>query len=946
MDPAQYQIVREHFLRIRELPEADWQHEIDAIERENAQIATQVRDLLGVDARPSEGDREDLFERAIERGVHDAASNIADAADAGALSAGDTVGAYTVQRKIGEGGFGDVYLASQSGSVTRNVALKVVRHGTQSRHILKRFNQERQALALMNHPNIARFYDASTTSMDLGSRPYFAMEYVQGPTITEYAKRHGLGIARRLELFLKVCSGVQHAHAKGIMHRDLKPSNILVSTIEEPHEPKVIDFGIAKALDQRLTAETLRTEQGQLIGTLAYMSPEQAAGQEVDTRSDVYSLGVVLYELLTGTLPIDPKELAGMPPMAAQKRICESKFERPSTRISSVQTAAGNVARDRVADARALRSELDWIVMRCLEKDPGQRYTTPDALAQDIRRYLEGQPVWARPPSTAYQVKKFVRRNKVPVASASILLLGMMAASVTVIVVLADRAELMIGYREVQAETQLLQEQADEAVARANLAEERAMEAEAVANDAEARAKVAEAMAKDAELRAGEAEARANEVVARANEQERAAKDEAAIAMAQAEAAREEAESARAHADAARSEAADAIAEADAKVRDLEEESRKLAEEFGKLDEEYKVLVKDFGDIETAKRIADENVQRYKTLYEDTERSVGVLTDGSRIPTNALRLIVEELGSQGVLQGEIYEHLARRVFAEGKFEEAVRMQELATRAILRSKGSDDPRTVESQLRLVDLLQKNGQYEQAAKELDEIRVVLHRSFLPGNPDHPLFDQIDLIRVTQYTDTGQHALAYDLANALVKHLEARHGPSDLTTLAAVRRRALVYRALGSIGAEENDYRRVLAQRRDPQTREQAEDLIVAQHNLAMIKQRRGDAQAAELNLERALMRARNTWGIDDWRTAMIQANHANVLAMLGNFPDAQRRFEAAYETLASTIGPSDAVTRQVAKAIVQMYENWNAHLGSTRHNGQIRRWQAVLDETGGS
>lgn len=940
MDPAQYQIVREHFLRIRELPEADWQHEIDAIEREDAQIATQVRDLLGVDARPSEGDREDLFERAIERGVRDAASGVADAADAGALSAGDTVGAYTVQRKIGEGGFGDVYLASQSGSVSRSVALKVVRHGTQSRHILKRFNQERQALALMNHPNIARFYDASTTSVDLGSRPYFAMEYVQGPTITEYAKRQGLGIARRLELFLKVCSGVQHAHAKGIMHRDLKPSNILVSTIEEPHEPKVIDFGIAKALDQRLTAETLRTEQGQLIGTLAYMSPEQAAGQEVDTRSDVYSLGVVLYELLTGTLPIDPKELAGMPPMAAQRRICESKLERPSTRISSVQTAAGNVARDRVADARALRSELDWIVMRCLEKDPGQRYTTPDALAQDIRRYLEGQPVWARPPSTAYQVKKFVRRNKVPVASASILLLGIMAAGATVIVVLADKANIeafhqsqrKVAELEVQSlHAQMLLLQTEK---KSLQAETQRLQTETIA--AEIRLREANEMAKDAELRAGEAEARANDAV-------QAAKTEAANAMAQAEAAREEAASARAQADAARSEAAEAIAEADAKVRDLKEESRKLAEEFGKLDEEYKVLVKDFGDIETAKRIADENVQRYKTLYEDTERSVGVLTDGNRIPTNALRLIVEELGSQGVLQGEIYEHLARRVFAEGKFEEAVRTQELATRAILRSRGSDDPRTVESQLRLVDLLQRNGQYERAAKELDEIRVILHRSFLPGNPDHPLFDQIDLIRVTQYTETGQHALAYELANALVEHLEARHGPSDLETLAAVRRRALVSRALGSIGAEEADYRRVITQRRDPQTREQAEDLIVAQHNLAMIKQRRGDAQAAELNLERALMWARNTWGIDDWRTAMIQANHANALAVLGNFPDAQRRFEAAYETLAGTIGPSDPVTRQVAEGIVQMYENWNAHLGSTRHNGQIRRWQAILDET---
>ncbi|MCW5756779.1 MAG: protein kinase [Phycisphaeraceae bacterium] len=925
MDPAQqYQRVREHFLRIRELPEADWQHEIDALEREDARVATQVRDLLGFDATPLEKDSEDLFERAIERGVGDAASSFASAADDGGLAPGDVVGNYTVAGKIGRGGFGVVYLAEQGGAVRRRVALKVIRHGVQSDLVLNRFKQERQALALMNHPNIARLYEAGTTPIELGARPYFAMEHVQGPTITRYAIDRGLNTDQRLELFIKVCEAVQHAHAKGIIHRDLKPSNILVSTVEEPHEPKVIDFGIAKALDQRLTDETLHTEQGAFIGTLAYMSPEQADGRGIDTRSDVYALGVILYELLTGTPPIDPKELASMSMQAALRRVCDPKHDKPSTRMSSGRHGAGSFG-------RGSRAEFDLLVMHCLEADPERRYPTPDALAQDIRRYLQGQPLLAKPPSGRYLVSKFIGRHRLPVAFGA--LLGVILITALFTVYASQKNENQALEREKQAliDAARTRQERDDAVA----------SNDALRTQAERLQRTIVQTEQEIERREAELTGLQSDIDSFRQERDLLEQEKRDI-IAQADALRTDADALRTLLQDLEQSFASLQAERDrlnAQKDALDQQTREQTHALRQLEESI-------GGLESARRIAEAQSERYEKLYRDTERSVGVLTEGNRIPTDALRLIVEELGSQGVLQGEIYEHLARRVFAQGKFEEAVRTQELAYRAILRAQGSDDPRTVESQVRLVDLLQRNGQYEWAAEQLAQARVVLLRSFLPGNPDHPLFDAIDLARVTQYTATGQLALAYELANALVEVLEARHGPSDLTTLAAVRRRALVSRALGSIGAEEQDYRRVLTQRRDPQTREQAEDLIVAQHNLAMIEQRRGDAQAAELNLERALMRARHAWGSDDWRTAMIQANHANALAMLGNFPEAQTRFEAAYEALAGTIGRRDDQTRAVARAIVRMYEHWNAHLGSDRHNGQIRRWQAVLDETGGS
>jgi serine/threonine protein kinase/Tfp pilus assembly protein PilF len=350
---------------------------------------------------------------------------------------GGVIGPYTLRQIIGEGGFGTVWLAEQSEPLTRRVALKVLKPGMDSREILARFEQERQVLALMEHPSIARVYDAGLTR---AGRPYFAMELVKGEPITEYCDKHRFTVERRLELFGAVCDAVQHAHMKGVLHRDLKPSNILVcapdgasarrpGTRAPAPQVKVIDFGLAKAMSGQLTDMTVFTEYGRLMGTPDYMSPEQAemSATEVDTRSDIYSLGVVLYELLTGALPVDPKELRSGGYESILRTIREQDPPRPALRISSLE---GDTSQ-RIAAARgvgrvellsSLRGEVEWIPLKAMRKDRAERYRSAAELSDDIANHLAHRPLLAGPESTAYVVRKFVRRNRGAVTAGALLL--------------------------------------------------------------------------------------------------------------------------------------------------------------------------------------------------------------------------------------------------------------------------------------------------------------------------------------------------------------------------------------------------------------------------------------------------------------------------------------------------------------------------------------------
>src|SRR6516165_10312351 len=405
---------------------------------------------------------------------------------------GTTIGPYKLVEEIGEGGMGSVWMAQQTEPVKRLVALKLINPGMDSKQVLARFEAERQALALMDHPNIAKVHDGGTT--DTG-RPYFVMELVKGVPITKYCDDHHLTPRDRLELFVPVCQAVQHAHQKGIIHRDLKPSNVMVCLYDGKPVPKVIDFGVAKATGPKLTERTMYTEFGQVVGTLEYMSPEQAELNQldIDTRSDIYSLGVLLYELLTGTTPLDKKRLKEAAMVEVLRLIREEEPPRPSTRLSTTASQP-SIAANR---------GLDWIVMKALEKDRNRRYETANGFAMDVQRYLAGEPVLAAPASQWYRLRKFVRRNRGPVIAGSLVLLALVAGVIGTTVGMLQANDAAEAERRATKDALEQKRLADQAAKQERQAKVR----EAQRADGEKKAKVeAEVRRKEAEARRKEAE--------------------------------------------------------------------------------------------------------------------------------------------------------------------------------------------------------------------------------------------------------------------------------------------------------------------------------------------------------------------------------------------------------------------------------------------------------
>ena len=395
------------------------------------------------------------------------------------IQTGTTIGPYKLLQQIGAGGMGVVFMAQQENPVRRKVAIKVIRHGMDSKNVIARFEAERQALAIMNHPNISRIYDAGVTE---SGRPYFVMELITGLPITRFCDQRKLSLRKRLELFQKVCHAVQHAHQKGVIHRDIKPSNIMVTQIDGSFSPKIIDFGIAKAINQPLTEKTLFTSYGNMVGTPEYMSPEQAElnGLDVDTCSDVYSLGVVLYELMTGTTPFYEFKDSGLRQFC--DAICTEEPELASTRVNKLTDTHNQVSRDRNIDGRELRQflrgDVDWILAKCLAKRREDRYATVADLATDIHRHLHGEPVLAAAPSKSYRIRKFLTRHRLASSTVAILAASMLITTLVsfAFATRAIKAEKLANSR--LQETEVAQRQAENERDRALAAEAKLRELE------------------------------------------------------------------------------------------------------------------------------------------------------------------------------------------------------------------------------------------------------------------------------------------------------------------------------------------------------------------------------------------------------------------------------------------------------------------------------------
>jgi len=438
----------------------------------NTALLEELTGLLGAHAKS-----EQVFSRDISRFVAEARDGLKDAVaadvDIGMLEQiGSWVGKYKLVKLLGEGGCGLVYLAEQEKPVRRQVALKVIKSGMDTRSVIARFEGERQALARMDHPNIAKVLDAGVTER---GRSFFVMELVEGVKITTFCDEHNLNASQRLHLFIQVCQAIQHAHQKGIIHRDIKPSNVLVRLQDGQPMPKVIDFGIAKATEGSLSDLTVFTAYGQFVGTPAYMSPEQAqlSGLDVDTRSDIYSLGVLLYELLTGRTPFDQKDLVNSGFDEMRRTLREDDPQRPSTMLTSMTnldltTIAAHRCIEPPKLIKSIKGDLDWIVMKALEKDRTRRYETANGLGMDIQRYLNLEPVLARPPSQLYQLRKLVRRNKVMFASGAIVLLTLVTGlGTSTLLFLREREALRVQGRlrreaeEARANEMLLRQKAE-----------------------------------------------------------------------------------------------------------------------------------------------------------------------------------------------------------------------------------------------------------------------------------------------------------------------------------------------------------------------------------------------------------------------------------------------------------------------------------------------------
>ncbi|MBL8727964.1 MAG: serine/threonine protein kinase [Planctomycetes bacterium] len=799
-------------------------------------------------------------------------------AEPAAEAEGSVIGHFKLLQKIGEGGFGTVWMAEQREPVKRRVALKILKPGMDTRQVLARFDAERQALAMMDHPNIARVFDAGATQH---GRPYFAMEYIRGVTILEYCDREKLDTRRRLELFMQVCNAIQHAHQKGVIHRDIKPTNVLVTLHDGVPVPKVIDFGVAKALHADLTDRTLFTEHRQIIGTPAYMSPEQAemSGLDIDTRSDIYSLGVLLYELLTGTTPFAVEQLLTKGIAEMVRVLREEEPELPSTRLQSLGTTAATVARQRRESDQGklrqrLRGDLDWIAMKCLEKDRTRRYDTANGLAMDIRRHLEDEPVSAGPPSAGYRLSKFVRRNRAQVVAGGVvfaaLLLGIVGTAWGLVQALDEK-------RRADEESQRAGlAAAAEAAARVE-AQQNADKARKAEADAEARAvelaQVAEFQSD--QLSGLDAERMGARLRADLLEKVRLEADHAGL----------DAEAAQARVDAVEKLVA-GVDFTGMSVHSLEQNVFQPA-----LD----TIGRGFADQPLVRARLDQ------ALASILARQ-GLLALAEKPQIEALEIRRRELGADDPLTIDSLHETASLQASRAQYEPAERNAREALERSRRVLGAEHLTTLDCMTGLAMILGNRSQDEESHRLNLEALAIARRVYGPG---HPKTVSVMLNVGAGLQQRDQLGDARQLFQEVLA-IERRNAREDgSATRSALGFLAVVEQRLGNFDAAEGHARAVLDQFRRTYG-DDHRDTLIACNNLGWLLRAAGRYDEAERYLVQAFEGRERVLGDDHQHTLASMRNLGVLYLQMGRLEEAERWSRRALDGMRRTLGPDNMDT----------------------------------------
>ncbi len=792
---------------------------------------------------------------------------------------GTVIGPYKLLQQIGEGGFGIVYMADQIEPVKRRVALKIIKPGMDTRQVIARFEVERQALAMMDHPNIAKVLDAGTTA---SGRPYFVMELVKGLPITQFSDQQHLTPRQRLELFVPVCQALQHAHQKGIIHRDIKPSNVLVAKYDDQPVPKVIDFGVVKAIEQQLTEKTMFTQFGQIMGTVDYMSPEQAELNQldIDTRSDIYSLGVLLYELLTGEMPFDRQRLRSAAFDELLRIIREEEPPKPSLRLSTSESLP-SIAANRQIEPKKLSTlvhgELDWIVMKALEKDRTRRYATANEFANDIRRYLNGEPVVACPPSAAYRFRKFAGRNKTAIVTASLVV-----------------AALVVGI--VGTTWQSI---------RATKQRNRAVTAERIATDRLARAVTAEKRAQD------EAEK---------------AKTEAAITQAVNDFVKE-----------------DLLAQADPgnePDRDI-----KLRTVVDRAAEKVEGRFVDHPLVEAAIRTTlgstyqslgqyERAHQHSKWALETRRRVLGQQHPQTLVSMDILANLYHHQGRYEQAE-PLYEkilEICRRVLgprhpgtltsmnnlaglyrAQGRHEQAEPLQQKALEIQRRVLGEAHPDTLSSMNNLALLYMAQGRYKDAQPLYEKTREICRRVLGQQHPN-TLSSMNNLAEL--YKAQGRYEEAEPLYEKTLKIRRRVLGEQHPHTLTSMNNLAMLYMAQGRYKEAKPLHEKVLEIRRRV-LGQQHPAMLQSMNNLAHLYQAQGRYEQAEPLYQKALEICRRVLGQQHPRTLTSMNNLAMLYMAQGRYKEAEPLHEKALEIRRRVLGQQHPETLSSMNNLAELY-----------------------------